>query len=771
MQHKLLHPDVLSRENEVTGLWVEDGRGLWAATSQKLYFQPFGSDKIAAYNTPTGAPVTHLARLGNTLYLGTQGGGVVTFDTSSGRFGDIIKVGNNIISSIAPSSRADGILYIATDGEGVFQYSVHEGRALNHLTASADSKYRLRSNSVYSLNVDALGTLWVGYYQQGVDYTPHYGDIFEVYNAPGLIDTRGKAVRAVAVDGSRKVIGTRDGLYYIDEATGETLMFSRPEIDSNLIFCITPSPDGTHYYIGTYGGGMYMLDPARRRLEKFDNPKGELGKATVFSIEYDREGTMWVGSSEGLYRFRGRQQLLHLTSANSQLPEGNVYEIFFDSSSRGWVCTENGMAIWNGRELRSDRFPRGFIGDVKVRDIMEDSRHTLYFVPDRGAVFRSNGQLTDFGPLEGDDAGATVTTFAIEDNEGMIWLGGEGGLRRYDGKGHTRQFNNADGLPGLVFTLCKPVRDGHGDLWMGNADGLVKLDFGRFKERHDGDNGERIAITDFLANGASVSGRIGASGITLAEDENDITVYFSNFGYVRPQFQSIEYMLEGYEKVWHKSDGTKPIHYYGVSPGNYTLRMRRAGVPSAESALKITKRAGFNWMLLTIVVLILLLVTGVTAWGIHLVKLRRQRIEQAEAEAAAREAGGASGEPEHRAYRTSRVSDEECRRLLKVLEKLMHSQKPYTNPDLKNSELAAMAGTTPHVLSYLFNQYLKKSYYDYVNTYRVEEFKRMVREGDAARYTLIAMSQKCGFSSRASFFRYFKSLTGMTPAEYMKDSK
>ena len=61
--------------------------------------------------------------------------------------------------------------------------------------------------------------------------------------------------------------------------------------------------------------------------------------------------------------------------------------------------------------------------------------------------------------------------------------------------------------------------------------------------------------------------------------------------------------------------------------------------------------------------------------------------------------------------------------------------------------------------------------YDYVNEYRVAEFKRLVGELDTSRYTLTAMSQMCGFSSRASFFRHFKNLTGITPADYLKSLK
>ena len=97
----------------------------------------------------------------------------------------------------------------------------------------------------------------------------------------------------------------------------------------------------------------------------------------------------------------------------------------------------------------------------------------------------------------------------------------------------------------------------------------------------------------------------------------------------------------------------------------------------------------------------------------------------------------------------------------------MKTERPYTNPDLKSADLAAMAGTSAHALSFVFNQWLNKSYYDYVNEYRVNAFKKLVEEEGADKYTLTAMSQKCGFSSRASFFRHFKAVTGITPSEWV----
>ena len=119
-------------------------------------------------------------------------------------------------------------------------------------------------------------------------------------------------------------------------------------------------------------------------------------------------------------------------------------------------------------------------------------------------------------------------------------------------------------------------------------------------------------------------------------------------------------------------------------------------------------------------------------------------------------------------YKTNKVNLEECKRLTERLESIMQTDKPYTNPDLKIADLAALIGTSAHTMSYLFNQYLNRNYYDYINDYRITEFKSLVEQDEYSKYTLSALAELCGFSSRASFFRYFKKATGITPNEYIR---
>ena len=360
-----------------------------------------------------------------------------------------------------------------------------------------------------------------------------------------------------------------------------------------------------------------------------------------------------------------------------------------------------------------------------------------------------------------------MTTFLVEDDGGCLWIGTEHGLFRNDKDGGMRVYNNSSGLPAQSFTLCKPVRDSDGTLWLGNTSGLVSF------RHHCGETlsiaSAPIVITEIEVNGRNATDRIDLSGdtpeIRLEAAENNLTVSHSNLSYIVPEYQNIEYKLDGYDDGWTLKSGSGTIRYYDLPAGDYTLRLRNYGDSQHESAMKIRVATRLNWIMVSLFVLLVIAVGCAVHFYLkhlrHREEVRRRREEAADI----------AQEEKRNRYRTTRMSDEDCRRLLAELDRVMTAERPYTNPDLKSPDLAAMVGASSHDLSYLFNQYLEKSYYDYVNAYRVEEFKQLVATADISRYTLTAMSQKCGFSSRASFFRYFKSMTGMTPAEYIKRRK
>jgi len=99
----------------------------------------------------------------------------------------------------------------------------------------------------------------------------------------------------------------------------------------------------------------------------------------------------------------------------------------------------------------------------------------------------------------------------------------------------------------------------------------------------------------------------------------------------------------------------------------------------------------------------------------------------------------------------------------------MESEKPFLDTTLNLQSLASMLDMKPHFLSMLINQKGGRNFFDFVNFYRIHEFKEQVLDPANQHYTLLSIAYSCGFNSKTAFNRAFKNLTGLTPSEYCRE--
>lgn len=119
-------------------------------------------------------------------------------------------------------------------------------------------------------------------------------------------------------------------------------------------------------------------------------------------------------------------------------------------------------------------------------------------------------------------------------------------------------------------------------------------------------------------------------------------------------------------------------------------------------------------------------------------------------------------------YEKSNLRDEDIERLKNDLLEIMQTKKLYLRSELTLADLAKELGITNHNLSEVLSKSFNKNFYDLINSYRVEEFKELVKNPDYAHYSLLAVAFESGFSSKSSFNTIFKKLTDSTPSEYRK---
>lgn len=119
-------------------------------------------------------------------------------------------------------------------------------------------------------------------------------------------------------------------------------------------------------------------------------------------------------------------------------------------------------------------------------------------------------------------------------------------------------------------------------------------------------------------------------------------------------------------------------------------------------------------------------------------------------------------------YAKTGLKDEETPEIMERLEELMKAEKPFKKSDLTLADLANFLGIPANQLSQVINSISGKTFYHYINSYRIKEFLHMSTLPENRKFTFLALAYDCGFNSKTTFNKYFKLHTGKTPSEYLE---
>ena len=245
--------------------------------------------------------------------------------------------------------------------------------------------------------------------------------------------------------------------------------------------------------------------------------------------------------------------------------------------------------------------------------------------------------------------------------------------------------------------------------------------------------------------------------VVLDDDQNTLDITFATLTYDAPDLMIYEYQLEGYDKEWKILRGINSIKFSNLPSGEYTFKVRKQMDENSMRSFRIRIRSSYLsvWLWLGVVIVCVLSAGAIyVVWKKHSGKSSVQMTPL---------------HNEEEKYRfNKKISEEEVQALIGKLRNYMEQERAFLNPDLKLTRVAEAVGTSAQTLSQIFSVNLKTRYYDFVNEYRIGEFKRLVNSNENNRYTLKALAGLCGFSSYTTFFRAFKESTGITPNEYMQ---
>lgn len=119
-------------------------------------------------------------------------------------------------------------------------------------------------------------------------------------------------------------------------------------------------------------------------------------------------------------------------------------------------------------------------------------------------------------------------------------------------------------------------------------------------------------------------------------------------------------------------------------------------------------------------------------------------------------------------YLGSNLTNEQIGELKSQLLDLFSEEKVYMNPQINIGELAEKLETSSKSLSQVINLSFNKNFFDFINSFRIEEAKNIMLNTNDVHLTVLEVMYQSGFNSKSSFNTAFKKATGQTPTQFKK---
>lgn len=679
------------------------------------------------------------------LWLGTMGRGLIRFHQGKKRFyGKSSGFKSNEIQCIIEDH--PGNLWVGTYGGGVYVKKPDSRTFLRF-----DQTINIGSSSVYALLEDRERTLWIGTESGGlsnlrearvISYSKKDGlsqniihTLFEDSRGGIWIGTMGSGIDCFRNNRFRN-ISQSDGLA------------------ANTIVSFAEHPEGW-LWIGIRGGGINRFNLTDNTIDLFNTRNG-LSGSIVRSLYTDPEGILWAGTDDGgLHRFIGER--FHLTQ---KIPY-RINTMFKDTQNYLWIGTwGNGIYRYKPDRLEIFNKEKG-MGSNVVFAFHQDENECIWIGTYGSGLIRYKDGV--FRGIAKNDGLCDDTVFSIiEDQKKNLWMSTNNGitsinrlelekyLQNSDYKFHPTVFSKEDGMKS---TECNGggqpagIMTRKGQIWFPTTRGISMIDPGQISMNPIP---PPVVIKKFIVNRNSLPIH---SDNPIYEWEKGIQIGYTALSFIVPRRIRFKYRLKGFDTKWVDAGSRRLAHYPDLPPGRYKFSVIAAnsdGTWNREGdSFEFVLKSKFYQTILfkTLLLFILLLISyGLFYLGRKIDHIRKMRKKF------------------HLSFMDKSRKDEYIRKIFYFIE----MKKVYRDPDLSLNSFARSIDINPRYLSQLINDELEKGFLDLINSYRIEEAKRLLSDPARHDMSVLDICMEAGFNSKSSFNRAFKRYTGQTPSEFKK---
>ena len=448
------------------------GDTLLVATQDNLHLcRLSGNDVVKAFSFPELEYTwihTVIPFDDNTWFAGTDYAGLFMIRRQNGimtaeAVGDTTFVNMRIPSLVRGPGRS---LLVATREAGVLKAEFSSDLSEMEITGTYGIISGLPDNDIRTIFRDREENLWIGLFNRGLAAVTTNAYSFYVPEAD-------REISFIGTSGGKTVMGTRNGLYDYDRATGSFTNYRHLTGKTGGSGIVSwACDDAGNIWIGTMSDGLWVMDPGGRVRSFFRAQNPAQNRINAIAMETDN---IWLATLNGvilLDRATGRQKAVYTTL--DMLPHNNVTNVVVNREGEVLVATQTDrlcyIHITGGVRNEGMTMDGAMINRIQSISVATD-RTVCAGTLGNGLFLFAGDTVLNYTTADGMLTNFCYSTLIASD--GRIWTGHEKGFSIINpASGSVRSFSTAFGVKGD----CLPNAIGEtadGSVYIGTTEGII----------------------------------------------------------------------------------------------------------------------------------------------------------------------------------------------------------------------------------------------------------------------------------------------------------
>ncbi|MCB0279282.1 MAG: hypothetical protein KDD94_07260, partial [Calditrichaeota bacterium] len=445
-------------------------------------------------------------------------------------------------------SDSKNIIWIGSKWEGLYRLDP-ESFELQQFKNDVNDQLSLVDNAVVNFFEDRSGNLWIGT-ENGISKFSRLKYNFNLYqherfNENSLAEN---AVYAMLEDdGNIWVAYLRKG---VDVFNPQMRLIKRYESSEKLpirwIIEMLKDVNG-NIWLASKNDGLFYYDKRRQKFHNytFQSTNGELGSNLINSIQTSSDGSIWLGTADGLFLIDS----LAIRSGEHRFKEVNdlkntvINRLYIDHDDQLWIGSSDAVIHYN---FRSNQLKNYLFSISDITAIYEDSFHQLWIGSAKDGIVKYNHQNNSSTYISKKDGLSSNRISSIfEDQYERIWICSKDNITNYN-----RQTNNytilseTDGLQGAYFHENSFLLHSSGRVILGGANG-INIVYPKSRQNDIKPNFELVDFKIFNQSKEFNESINLVSKIDLNYKENTFTIAYASLDFTNPNKNQYKYRMNG----------------------------------------------------------------------------------------------------------------------------------------------------------------------------------------------------------------------------------